>query len=100
MAKNGKSKTQYLVLGRCRKDTKFEHQYGWFDTLWEAEQAMERAKRTAKLEHDRKQRSAGSVGGFGVNMEYHSDYDVMEVRIYTRQVTPWQVYKEDSVSYK
>ena len=70
MTKKEKVRTEYLVVGRCRKDTKFQKQYGKFDTLWEAEQQMNQAKRTARMEHERKQRKADSVGGFGVQMEY------------------------------
>ena len=82
----------YVVQGRFRKDEKFHCIAGAFGSITDlqtARAALNEAKRNAEWEQAHKRRKPIAAGGFGVECEYYSDYDLVEFRIRTRKVSKW-----------
>ena len=87
-------KWQYLVGARCRKDTEFHTVAGvaWkpITDLATARRELQAIKARAEREQKAKRRTPMQAGCFGVDVEYHSDYDLVEFKIIARKATPWK----------
>lgn len=84
-------KTEYRIIGRFRKDEKphvVDSDRKW--TLEDAQKRLMELETTAKLEIERKQRKASACGSFSVSTPYYSEYDLLDLGIQVRQVSPWE----------
>ena len=86
------TRTQYRITGRFRGSEK-RHMVDQ-DRKWTREDAE---KRLAEIQtqsdremasKSRKVMNAG--GGLGVSTPYYSEYDLLEIRLESREVTPWE----------
>lgn len=96
--------TEYCVVGRFRKDKKFHVMLHRAESLGVAERYMEKIKTESEWEIKHKKCKAASAGSFGVESEYYTDLDLVEMRILKREVTPWYKFKcieeKDGVYYE
>ena len=83
-------KTEYRIIGRFRKDEK-SHVVDW-NLNWtreDAERRLDELKKQSEREMSNKKRTSTQVGMIGVSTEYYSEYDLLDLRIQSRQVTAW-----------
>ena len=84
----------YLVGARYRKDTDFHIVAGTvrnpLKDLNEARREMQAIKARAEREIKNKRRTPTQAGCFGVEVEYNSNYDLVEFKIVARKATPWK----------
>lgn len=89
-------RTEYRIIGRFRKDEKshvVDRNAKW--TKEDAERRLAELKKSAEWEMENKRRKSTQAGSIGVSTEYYSDYDLLDLKIQSRQVTPWEdTYKE------
>ena len=85
--------TEYCVVARFRKDEKFHTMLHRTTNLKEAERFMEKVKSECEWEMAHQKCKSVSAGDFGVDTEYQSDFDRVEIRILKREVTPWYKFK-------
>lgn len=87
-------KMQYLVGARYRKDTDFHIVAGTvrnpLKDLNEARRELQAIKARAEREIRNKRRTPTQAGCFGVEVEYNSNYDLVEFKIIARKATPWK----------
>ena len=84
------TRTEYRIVGRFRKDDK-PHVVDW-NRKWTREGALHRLdelKDQSKREMERKKRDTYFAGSIGVGTEYYSEYDLLDLKIQSREVTPW-----------
>jgi hypothetical protein len=85
-----KTKTEYRIVGRFRKDTQY-HTVD-FNRSWSFEDAQRRL-RELQLDSEReiitKTRKAIKSGCISIGTEYYSEYDLLDLRIQSRKVTYW-----------
>lgn len=82
-------KTQYRIIGRFAKNEK-PHVVDW-NPKWTKDDA-ERRLRVIKAEEERaKQRGAyiQAAGSLGVSTPYYSEYELLDLKIQSRQVSEW-----------
>ena len=87
------TRTEYRITGRFRKDEKRHVVDGLFNHRYDREYAERRLKeieRDAKWEMEHKACKAVQCGMIAIGTEYHSDYDLLELRIESREVTKWK----------
>jgi hypothetical protein len=85
-------KKQYRIIGRFRSEEKFHVVDGGFKPFTDyavAEKRLNELIEQSKLEMKFKQRKAENAGYVSIGTEYHSDYDLLDLRIQEREVTPW-----------
>jgi len=82
-------KTQYRIVGRFAKDEK-THVVDW-DPKWTKEDAERRLKELVHQNELDKQRGChvNYVGCIGVSTPYYSEYELMDLRIQSREVSEW-----------
>lgn len=84
----------YLVGARYRKDTDFHIVAGTvrnpLKDLNEARREMQAIKARAEREIRNKRRTPTQAGCFGVEVEYNSNYDLVEFKIVARKATAWK----------
>lgn len=83
-------KEQFRITGRFRKDEN-RHVVDR-DPKWSSRDAYRRLKELreqAEWEMKHKQRKAIQAGFLSVGEEYYSDYDLLDLRVESRQVSPW-----------
>lgn len=83
-------KTEYRIIGRFRKDDK-SHVVDW-NRNWtkeDAERRLDELKRKSEQGMSSKKRTSTQVGMIGVSTEYYSEYDLLDLKIQSRQVTAW-----------
>ncbi|HHT96644.1 MAG TPA: hypothetical protein GXZ90_01960 [Clostridiales bacterium] len=84
-------KKEYRITGRIRKDEK-RHVVD-SSKKWNLQDAQKRLKQIElKEEYQRKNKKVKAIqsGMISVSTEYHSNYDLLELRIECRDVTPWE----------
>ena len=94
------SRKEYRIVGRFRKDDK-PHVVD-FNRKWNYEDALHRLgelKEQTKREMERKKRDTYFTksievgmffaGSIGLDTEYYSEYDLLDLKIQSREVTPW-----------
>lgn len=90
-----KTKKEWAILGRFRKDDKFHCVINGsigtmrFNSIEEVHKQLQKLKAEQEAEIASKTRRAQSVGGLGVSTPYYSEYDIVEWKIMEREVTPW-----------
>lgn len=81
-------KYEYRIVGRFRSEEKY-HVVGGnshkFKTKEEAEKELKRLKDDSELEMRSKKCKSNGV----VESEYYSDYDLLDLKIQCREITPW-----------
>lgn len=91
-------KMQYLVGARYRKDTDYHIVAGTvrnpLKDLSTARYEMQAIKARAEREMKNKRRTPTQVGCFGVEVEYNSDYDLVEFKIVARKATAWKTIEK------
>ena len=85
--------TQYRIIGRFAKDTK-PHVVD-FDPKWTLADAENRLRELRYQEEQEKKqgRTVTQVGHIGVTTFYHPDYELLDLQIQSREVSPWQIMK-------
>ena len=85
--------TQYRIIGRFAKDTK-SHVVD-FDSTWTLADAENRLRELRYQEEQEKKqgRTVTQVGHIGVTTLYHPDYELLDLQIQSREVSPWQIMK-------
>lgn len=84
----------YRITGIFRRDLKegrrhvVDHDWNW--SLIDAQRRLAEVQKQAQWEMDNRKRKAQACGSFSVGTEYHSDYDLLALRIESRKVTPWE----------
>lgn len=81
---------QYRIIGRFAKDSK-PHVVD-FDPSWTLADAQNRLCEL-RYEEEREKRDGRSVtqiGRIGVTTFYHPDYELLELTIQSREVSPWK----------
>lgn len=92
-----KTITQYRITGIFRVDlpTGRRHTVD-FDRKWDLNAAQRRLlqiQHEAEAEIESKKGKSIKVGSIGVETEYCSDFDLLDLRIESRQVSPWNEVK-------
>ena len=85
-------KTQYRITGRTRKDVKrhvVDSNVHW--SLEDAEKRLAEIEKQNECKMKNKTRKAITSGMISIGVEYCSDYDLLELRIESREVSPWSV---------
>lgn len=93
---NNQTKIEYRIIGRFRKDEKF-HVVD-FNRKWTFDDAMHRLKELqlkSKREIENKSRSVQTCGSIGISTPYYSEYDLLDLKIQTREITPWSDYQSE-----
>lgn len=88
---NKKAKIEYRITGRLRCEKK-RHIVD-FNKKWTKSDVVRRfneIKHDAELEMEQGARKPNFVGIIGISTEYHSDYDLLDLRIESREVTAWE----------
>lgn len=82
-------KTQYRIIGRFIKD-KDPHVVDW-SAKWTKQDAEARLQQLIIEQERTKKRgySQGTAGLIGIRVDYHSDYELVDLKIQSRQVTEW-----------
>lgn len=83
------ARTEYRIIGRFAKDDK-PHVVD-YNCKWTKAQAENRLKELKEREEraKEKKRYTDSINGIGIETEYYSDYELLDLRIQSRQVTKW-----------
>lgn len=84
-------RTEYRIIGRFRKEERFhvvDRSTKW--TKEDAERRLAELKKSAEWEMENKRRKSTQAGSIGISTEYYSDYDLLDLKIQSRQVTPWK----------
>lgn len=84
-------RTEYRITGRFRKDEK-RHivDCSWRWTKEDAERRLRELEHEVQWEMEHKRRKSTTCGMIGISTEYYSDYDLLELRIESREVTKWK----------
>lgn len=85
------TRTEYRITGRFRKDEKrhvVDFSRKW--TKLDAEKRLKELERDVKWEMEHKTQKAVSCGMISVGTQYYSDYDLLDLRIESREVTKWE----------
>ena len=85
--------TQYRIIGRFAKDTKphvVDFDSNW--TLADAENRLREIRHEEKIEKEQG-RTVTQVGHIGVTTFYHPDYELLDLQIQSREVSPWKSLK-------
>lgn len=90
--------TQYRITGIFRVDlpTGRRHTVD-FDRKWDLNAAQHRLlqiQQESEAEIESKKCKSTAVGSIGVETEYNSDFDLLDLRIESRQVSPWTKVEE------
>lgn len=86
---------EYRITGRFRKDEKRHVADGsWKWNLRDAELRLAELQHQSESEMKYKARRAVQAGMISVGTEYLADYDLLELRIESREVSPWEVRKD------
>lgn len=82
--------TQYRIIGRFAKDTK-PHVVD-FDHNWTLEDAKRRLNEIIAEEETEKKRgySVSQVGYLSVSVQHYAEYELVDLKIQSREVTPWK----------
>ena len=85
------TRTEYRITGRFRKDEK-RHvvDYSWKWAKEDVERRLKEIEEKEKWQREHKRCKAVQCGMVGISTEYHSDYDLLELRIESREVTKWK----------
>ena len=86
-------KTQYRITGRTRKDVKrhvVDSDVHW-SSLEDVKKILAEIEKQNEWEMKNKTRKAITSGMISAGVEYCSDYDLLELRIESREVSPWSV---------
>ena len=81
---------EYRIVGRFRKDDK-PHLVDW-NRKWTYEDALHRLgelQEKSKRNMEREKRDTYFAGSIEVGTEYYSEYDLLDLKIQSREVTPW-----------
>lgn len=84
-------RTEYRITGRLRCEKKrhvVDYNRKW--SKEDVEQRFEEIKEDAEWEMERRQRRSHSCGFVSIGTEYHSDYDLLDLKIESREVTNWK----------
>ena len=84
------NRTEYRITGRARKNTKrhvVDCNVKW--TLQDAEKRLVKLIKQSEYEIKNRTRKAISAGVITVGTEYYGEYDLLELRIESREVSPW-----------
>ena len=87
-------KIEYRITGRFRKSDKrhvVDSNRKW--TKKDAECRLKEIEQNVKWEMEHKKCKPVVCGMIGISTEYHSDYDLLELRIESREVTNWTEIK-------
>lgn len=89
-----KTKKEWVILGRFRKDEKFHTVDGGvlgtkFKTIEEVRARLKVLKAENEAEMKAQKCRGQSFGLIAIETQYHSDYDIVEWKIREREVTPW-----------
>ena len=89
-------RTEYRITGRFRKDDKC-HVVDWNRkwTLADAKHRLNEIQKLAEWEMTHKNCKPNTCGMIGISTEYYSDYDLLELRIESREVSPWSIVEND-----
>lgn len=86
-------RTCYRITGIFRMDLKKDKRHVVdSDPKWDLDAAKSRLselQKQAQWEIDNRKRKAQAAGSFSVETEYYSDFDLLDLRIESRQVSPW-----------
>lgn len=92
------TKTQYRITGRFRGKTE-RHVVDW-SAKWSLRDAMirlDQLQKQSEREMNSKKRDTQFCGSIGIGTEYYSEYDLLELRIESREVTPWSEVVDPSI---
>lgn len=83
-------KTEYRIVGRFAKDEK-SHVVD-FNRKWSKEDAEQRLREIERQEELSKKRgfSSTSAGCIGISTPYYSEYELLDLKIQSREVSPWK----------
>lgn len=89
-------RTEYRITGRFRKSDK-RHVVDWNRkwTLADAENRLNEIQKQAEWEMTHKKCKPTTCGMIEISTEYYSDYDLLELRIESREVSPWSIVEND-----
>lgn len=82
-------KTEYRIVGRFAKDEK--HHVIDRDPKWTKEDAEKRLKEIVAMEERAKKRGehVQTCGCIGISTKYEPDYALVDLKIQSREVSPW-----------
>lgn len=83
------NKMEYRIVGRFVKDEKshvVDHNLKW--TLQDAQRRLEELKREVEVAKKRGEH-VSNCGGIGISTPFYSEYELVDLRIQSREVTPW-----------
>lgn len=81
--------TEYRIIGRFAKDDR-PHVVDW-NRKWTKKDAENRLNQLIKREAEAKKKgyTTDVVGSLGVSTAYYSDYELLDLKIQSREVTQW-----------
>lgn len=86
-------RTEYRITGRFRGSGGKRHVVDrdpkW--TLADAERRLNEIQKQAEWEMTHKKCKPTTCGMIGISTEYYSDYDLLDLRIESREVSPWSI---------
>ena len=90
-------RTEYRITGRFRSADK-RHVVDWNRkwTLDDTKNRLREIQHQTEWEMKHKKCKPTQVGMFGISREYYSDYDLLELRIESREVSPWTEIGDDT----
>lgn len=85
-------RTEYRITGRFRKNDKrhvVDQNRKW--TRVDARRRLAELKEQSEREMASKKRTVMNAGnGIGVSTSYDSDYDLLDLKLESREVSPWE----------
>lgn len=87
---------EYRITGKFRKDDKrhvVDSNRKW--TLADAKRRLEEVQRQVEWEIKHRKCKPTNCGMIGITTEYYSDYDLLELRIESREIIPWNIVENN-----